>query len=109
MKDQEEMGRFSVQFAVANYSDVVGLLPADRHLESFKHLVISGVVNSGASRLILPQRVVDQLALPADGETTVRYADQREVKRAKVSDVWLELNGRHGVFSAVVEPRERMR
>ncbi len=104
MKDQNEMGRFSVQFAVANYADVVQLPPSGRVLENFKHLVISGVVDSGAARLILPQSVVDQLRLPSDGETTVRYADHRTAKRAKVSDVWLELNGRHGVFSAVVEP-----
>lgn len=96
-----------MQFAIANYSYVVGLPPAEWHLENFKHLVISGVVDSGASRLVLPQRVVDQLGLPADGETTVRYADQREAKRPKVSGMWLELNGRHGVFSAVVEPARK--
>jgi len=69
-----------------------------------KHVVLSGVVDSGASRLVLPQRVVDELPLPVEGETVVRYADQRRGKRPLVSNVWLELAGRHGVFSAVVEP-----
>ena len=33
-----------------------------------------------------------------------RYADNRRQKRQVVSHVWLQLLGRHGVFSAVVEP-----
>ncbi len=104
MKDHKEMGRFSVEFAVANYGEVVRLPRNKRVLENIKHILVSGVVDSGAARLVLPQHVVDRLGLPQDGETNVRYADQRQEKRVRVSDVWIELNGRHGVFSAVVEP-----
>jgi hypothetical protein len=43
--------------------------------------------------------------LQQDGETSVRYADQRRERRMLVSNVWLQLLGRHGVFSAVVEPQ----
>ena len=32
-------------------------------------------------------------------------ADNRREKRKVVGNVWLELLGRHGVFSAVVEPK----
>ena len=39
-----------------------------------------------------------------DGEMTVRFADNRRAKRQIVSNVWLQLLGRHSVFSAVVEP-----
>jgi len=46
---------------------------------------------------------VDELRLQAHGETTVRYADGRREKRPVVSNVWLQLLGRDGVFSAVVE------
>jgi len=53
---------------------------------------------------VLPQRVVDALELRVEGETTVRYTDGRREKRPLVGNVWLELLGRHGVFSAVVEP-----
>jgi len=68
-----------------------------------KHLVLSGVVDSGAPRLVLPQRAVDELLLQTHGETTVRYADGRRERRQVVSNVWLQLLGRDGVFSAVVE------
>jgi predicted aspartyl protease len=98
------MGRFSVQFVVANNRDVVRLSPGDRIPGQVKHITLSGTVDSGAARLVLPQRVVDELQLQPDGETTVRYADQRRERRLLVSNVWLELLGRHGVFSAVVEP-----
>jgi len=107
MKDDKEMGRFSVDFAIANNRDVIGLPTHERVLAKIKHKIISGVVDSGAARLVLPQFVVDQLELPSDGEVTVRYADQRTGKRVKVRDVWIELNGRQGVFSAIIEPARR--
>ena len=34
----------------------------------------------------------------------VRFADNRREKRQIVNNVWLQLLGRDGVFSAVVEP-----
>jgi len=98
------MGRFSVEFAVANNRDVVGLPVGSPVLERVKHVLLSGVVDTGAARLVLPQHVVDELHLQIEGETTVRYADHRREKRPLVSNVWLQLLGRHGVFSAVVEP-----
>ncbi len=104
MPEPTAMGRFSVEFVVANNRDVVSLRAGDAILDRVKHLVLSGVVDSGAARLVLPQRVVDALELRVEGETTVRYTDGRREKRPLVSNVWLELLGRHGVFSAVVEP-----
>ena len=72
MGEQTEMGRFSVEFSVANNRDVVCLGHGVRIPEGVKHLVLSGVVDSGAARLVLPQRVVDELQLQDDGETMVR-------------------------------------
>ena len=104
MKEQTPMGRFSVQFVVANNRDVMQVADGVPIPEGVKHLVLSGVVDSGAARLVLPQRAVDELRLQGHGETTVRYADGRRDSRPVVSNVWLQLLGRDGVFSAVVEP-----
>ena len=104
MREQTPMGRFSVEFVVANNRDVMQVAPGVPILEGVKHLVLSGVVDSGAARLVLPQRAVDELRLQGHGETTVRYADGRRETRSVVSNVWLQLLGRDGVFSAVVEP-----
>ena len=97
------MGRFSVELVIANNRDIITARVGARIPDSVKHLTLSGVVD-GAARLVLPQRIVDALQLQDDGETTVRYADQRREKRRLVSNVWLQYAGRHGVFSAVVEP-----
>ena len=104
MREPTGMGRFSVEFVVANNRDVVGLGVGEPVLDRVKHVLLSGVVDSEAARLVLPQRVADELDLRVEGQTTVRYADHRREKRPLVSNVWLELLGRHGVFSAVVEP-----
>jgi len=98
------MGRFSVDLIVANNRDVVNLADGESVLDKVKHVLVSGVVDSGAARLVLPQRVVDDLQLKVDSEMTVRFADNRLAKRQIVSNVWLQLLGRHSVFTAVVEP-----
>jgi predicted aspartyl protease len=104
MKGNGEMGRFSVEMVIADNREVIISDRSDSPRESVKRLTVQGVVDSGAARLVLPERVVAELQLQDDGEVTVRYADQRREKRRLVGNVWLELLGRHGVFSAVVEP-----
>ncbi len=97
------MGRFSVDLIVANNRDAV-MLGGDNVLDRVKHIVVRGVVDSGAAKLVLPQRVVDELRLTVSGEMTVRFADNRRAKRQVVDNVWLSLLGRNGIFSAIVEP-----
>ena len=89
---------------VANNRDVVNLADGGNVLDHVKHVMVSGVVDSGAAKLVLPHRVVDQLKLKVHSETMVRFADNRREKRQIVDNVWLQLLGRDGVFSAVVEP-----
>jgi predicted aspartyl protease len=104
MKDNQEMGRFSVEFSLANFGDVLQLPPGSREVKNVKHIVLSGVVDSGAAYLVLPKKVADELQLMPVGETTVRYADHRREKRMRVAGAWLELMGRGSVFAAIVEP-----
>jgi predicted aspartyl protease len=104
MKEQTPTAPFSVQFVIANNRDVVQAAPGVPIPAGVNHRVLSGVVDSGATRLVLPQRAVDELQLQSHGETTVRYADGRRETRTVVTNVWLQLLGRDGLFSAVVEP-----
>ncbi len=96
------MGRIMVRVQLANYNDVV-LARGDIN-RSAERLEVEGVVDTGASRLVLPAEVVNRLHLSANGQSHVRYADGRREVREMVRDVWLRLEGREGVFSAVVEP-----
>jgi predicted aspartyl protease len=101
------VGRFAVEFEVANYGDVEiaqrGLLPQDK----VRRLTISGVVDSGASHLVLPEKVVKQLGLTLEGRIKVRYANHATATRPVVRGVAVRLLERDSVFRAVVEPKRR--
>ncbi|MBC8230781.1 retroviral-like aspartic protease family protein [bacterium] len=98
------MGRFSVEFKLANSIDAGlarrGLLPT----EQVRQLTIRGLVDTGATRLVIPTKVAEQLGAREVGETKVRYADNRTTTRKLVDDVQVELLGRQGTFRAVAEP-----
>lgn len=97
------VGRFSVEFELTNYEDVVqnrtGHLPS----EKVRHRRVSGVVDTGAARLVLPETVADEVGLSGTGLIPVRYADGRRDHRPLVIDAQVEILNRSGVFSAVVE------
>jgi predicted aspartyl protease len=101
------VGRFAVEFEVANHVDVIdaerGLLQPDK----VRRLTITGVVDSGATRLVLPAKVVKQLGVPSRGKVKVRYANQQTATREAVAYVEVRLLGREGVFTAMVEPKRR--
>ena len=101
---RDYVGRFSVECQLANHKEVAwaegGFIPADQ----VHRTTVSGVVDTGTSRLVLPPSAVVTLGLPESGHTVVKFADGRREPRATVADVQLEYGGRSGVFSAVVEP-----
>lgn len=103
----DKMGRVIVEVALANHEDMIlsdaGMLPP----EQVRRMTFSGVIDTGATRLVLPQQVAKELGLRVSGETVVRYADQRAAKRKVAPYVQLKLLGRESVFSAVIEPRRK--
>jgi predicted aspartyl protease len=98
------MGRITLEFSIANNDDLAlarkGLLTPDQ----VRRVALQGVVDTGATRLVLPESAVDQLGLTPSGTPTVRYADRRSASRTIVKNVSVELLGRQGVFTALVEP-----
>ena len=102
-----KMGRFSVEVSLANLQDQVvaeaGVLSPDK----VRRVKLSGIVDTGATRLVLPANIVKTLGLTERGEINCKYADGRRAKRKVVGDVVLEFGGRRGVFSAVVEPNRK--
>jgi clan AA aspartic protease len=101
------VGRFSVQFQVANHVDVIDAQRGLLAPEKVRRLTIEGVVDSGAARLVLPGSIVKQLGLPSKDKMKVRYANDQVATRQVVKEVHVELLGRDGVFTAIVEPKRR--
>lgn len=99
------MGRVTVELEVSNYDDLAlvrrGLLPVGE----VRRQTVHAVVDSGAAKLVLPQTVVRQLGLPLAPKIKVKYADGRIAERHEAEGVFVELLGRHGTFTAIVEPK----
>jgi predicted aspartyl protease len=98
------MGRVTVEFLVASNKAVLDARAAGLPCPSDRMVELTGTIDTGATRLVLPAKAVAQLGLIGAGQTTVRYADGRSATREMVSNVWLSLQGREGVFSAILEP-----
>jgi predicted aspartyl protease len=101
------VGRSHVQIEVANNQDVIlaekGLLPPDK----VRRRKVRGLVDCGATRLVLPTAVLKRLGLPVTKQVRVRYADRRSKIRDAYSNVYLDLLGRNGVFTATAETKRR--
>ncbi len=106
-KGTNGVGRFSVEIEVANNDDLAlvrrGMLAPDQ----VRRETIQSVVDSGETKLVLPHAVVKRLGLPLGDKINVRYADGRKAQREGVEGVYVRLLGRHGTFTAIVEPRRK--
>lgn len=98
------VGRFSVEFQVANGRDVIKAEEGTLAGDQVRRVTMRGVVDSGAGRLVLPKSVVQQLGLPLSKKVKVRYADGRTRTRDTAEFVQVEIQGRRGTFTAIVEP-----
>ena len=101
-----KMGRFSVDIEISNYDDLANVRSGHLASAKVRRKKISALVDCGATRLVLPEAVAQQLGLPIKkSKTRVRYADGRRALRFEVEAVHLRLQGREGVFSAALEPK----
>jgi predicted aspartyl protease len=98
------MDRINVEVALANNSDVQLFEAGVLATEKIRRARLPGFVDTGASHLVLPESVANQLGLPDLGTAPVRYAGTCEKRRRIVDQVQVELLGRRGTFKAIVEP-----
>jgi predicted aspartyl protease len=98
------MGRVALQVDLANHRNVILAEETSLSPDRVRRARVPAVVDTGAAVVVLPKTVAVQLGVPVDGKTKVRYADNRRATRSLVSDVEVELCGRLGTFTAVVEP-----
>ncbi len=99
------MGRVSVEVELANYQDITRARDGTIKAEQVRRIRAKGVVDTGATNLVLPKSVADQLGVPRSGQVAVSYADHRRSTHSIVEGVQLELLERQGLFNAIVEPK----
>jgi predicted aspartyl protease len=104
-KERKDVGRFSVEIELANNEDLVLARAGRIKPDQVRRVKLDGVVDPGATRLVLPKKAVEQLGLPLRDKVRVVYADKRRDLRHTVGNVWLKMQGRDGVFDALVEPK----
>src|SRR5207249_2269926 len=97
----------SIEFEVANSDDLALVRRGLLEPKQVRRQRIAGIVDSGATRLVLPQAVAKQLGLTLGNKIKVRYADDRKAERHEAEGVYVELLGRNGTFKAIVEPRRK--
>jgi predicted aspartyl protease len=97
------MGRVLVTFTLMNYQDVVAVELGHLTPDKIRQIAVQGVIDTGAARLVLPEGAARQIGLPDAGTASVRYADHRREDRPMVKDAFVQLLGRGGVFTAILE------
>jgi predicted aspartyl protease len=100
------MGRFFVDVEITNNDDLVAVRLGYLDPAKVRRKTIRGLVDSGATRMVLPEALVKELGLPPwKSKTRVKYADGRRALRPEVGGVYLSLQGRDGIFTGIVEPK----
>ena len=64
---------------------------------------VEAVIDTGATMLVLPQNVADELCLRKIGERRVKYANNQIQLKPIYRGVILELKGRDGIFDVLGE------
>jgi clan AA aspartic protease len=104
-KQESDVGRFAVEFEIANNRDLIAADLGHIAPEEVRRVRLQGLVDSGATRLVLPAAVAKQLGLPKAGQVKTKYADGRMGQRDVVDEVRVHLLGRNCVLNAIVEPK----
>jgi len=102
---ERDVGRFKVEVELANNDDLAAVRLGVLKPEKVRRVKVLGVVDSGASGLVLPTEVAKKLGVPVTGKVKVTYANRQSSRRDKVEGVYLEVLNRHGIFDAHLEPK----
>ena len=102
---EKKVCRFSVQIELSNFGDLDAVRRGDLPANKVRRVKLQGIVDSGAARLVLPSAVAKALGLVATGKVKCKYANGSTGWRNRVEGVYLELQGRHNVFDATLEPK----
>lgn len=72
-------------------------------LDTTKSIEIEAVIDTGATMIVLPQNIVDELGLKKIREVKVKYANNKTEPKSVYGVVTLEIKGRTGNFDVLAE------
>ena len=99
--EKNQAGQVHVSITVVNYADRVLAEHNFMPFETIRTLTLgNALVDTGATLLGLPKRIIEQLGIPVDREITVNTATG-ECKRRVFRDANLTVNGRQGTFDCI--------
>ncbi len=76
-------------------------------LKGADFIELEAKVDTGATILVLPKSVTDELELKKIREQEVKYANEETAVRDIVWGVEVKICGRRGVFESIVEPKKK--
>ena len=75
-----------------------------RDESTIRRTTVDGVVDTGASMLVLPENVVGRLGLETQRQVVVTYADERKETRPVAGPVTVRIGNRFMISECVVGP-----
>lgn len=72
--------------------------------EPEKSVEVEAIIDTGATMLVLPQGIINELSLRRMREVRVRYANNKTEVKAIYGIVTVEICGRAGEFNVLAEP-----
>ena len=86
---------------MTNNEDLVDLKKGRISSQDVRELRIEGLVDTGASMLIIPEEIVKKLGLEIEEDVWVRLADNGRKKFPKAGAVEVELLDRRDIFTVI--------
>ena len=100
------MGQVKVKLLLTNFGDEEAARNGHIKKEAIRRAEVEALVDTGATRLVLPGRVARSLGLGRIARVWVRYANEERARRDLVGVVTLRLMGRVVTAEAIVEPEK---
>ena len=99
-----DVSTFRVPFTLINAEDLTLAQHGHKPPGEIRQVTLEGIVDTGASRLVLPESVVKELGLRPVDSRRVRYADGRRSVRTLVDGAKMYLMGETRMVDAISEP-----
>jgi clan AA aspartic protease len=97
------MGRVAVKTKIWNFEDELRAIRGQIPKEAIRTIEVEGLIDTGATILVLPEELVDRLGLLIDREMTVTCANNSRAKKKVATGARIEILGRVAMVDCIVE------